>query len=58
MADSGSRSSRLWTPDRRQFLRVMGVAGMWAAFAACTSEPGGGGPGGGGNGGGQRGGGQ
>ena len=47
MADSGSRSGRLWTPDRRQFLRAVGVAGMGAAIAACTSEPGGGGPGGG-----------
>ena len=47
MADSGSRSGRLWTPDRRQFLRVVGAAGMGAALAACTSEPGGGGPGGG-----------
>ncbi len=47
MADSGSRSDRLWTPDRRQFLRAVGVAGMGAAIAACTSEPGGGGPGGG-----------
>ena len=47
MADSGSRSGRLWTPDRRQFLRVAGVAGMGAAIAACSSEPGGGGPGGG-----------
>lgn len=45
MADSGSRSGRLWTPDRRQFLRAVGVAGMGAALAACTSEPGGG-PGG------------
>jgi ABC-type glycerol-3-phosphate transport system substrate-binding protein len=47
MADSGSRSHSLWTPDRRQFLRAVGVAGMGAAIAACTSEPGGGGPGGG-----------
>jgi ABC-type glycerol-3-phosphate transport system substrate-binding protein len=47
MADSGSRSSTLWTPDRRQFLRAVGVAGMGAALAACTSEPEGGGPGGG-----------
>ncbi|MFL5878717.1 MAG: ABC transporter substrate-binding protein, partial [Actinomycetota bacterium] len=48
MADSGSRPrSSLWTPDRRQFLRVMGIAGMGAAMAACSSEPGGGGPGGG-----------
>ncbi|HEY4726741.1 MAG TPA: extracellular solute-binding protein, partial [Actinomycetes bacterium] len=47
MADSGSRPRPLWTPDRRQFLRVMGVAGMGAAMAACSSEPGGGGPGGG-----------
>jgi multiple sugar transport system substrate-binding protein len=47
MADSGSRSGRLWTPDRRQFLRAVGVAGLGAAIAACTSEPGGGGPGGG-----------
>jgi multiple sugar transport system substrate-binding protein len=47
MADSGSRPDRLWTPDRRQFLRAVGVAGMGAALAACTSEPGGGGPGGG-----------
>ena len=47
MADSGSRSGRLWTPDRRQFLRAVGVAGMGAAIAACTSEQGGGGPGGG-----------
>ena len=47
MADSGSRSGRLWTPDRRQFLRAVGVAGMGAAIAACSSEPGGGGPGGG-----------
>src|SRR4029450_11642844 len=47
MADSGSRSPSLWTPDRRQFLRAVGVAGMGAAIAACTSEPGGGGPGGG-----------
>jgi ABC-type glycerol-3-phosphate transport system substrate-binding protein len=47
MADSGSRSSPLWTPNRRQFLRTVGVAGMGAALAACTSEPGGGGPGGG-----------
>ena len=45
MADSGSRSGSLWTPDRRQFLRVVGVAGLGAAVAACTSEPGGGGPG-------------
>src|SRR5215217_8537394 len=45
MADSGSRPRPLWTPDRRQFLRVMGVAGMGAAMAACASEPGGGGPG-------------
>ena len=45
MADSGSRPRPLWTPDRRQFLRVMGVAGMGAAMAACSSEPGGGGPG-------------
>jgi ABC-type glycerol-3-phosphate transport system substrate-binding protein len=27
MADSGSRPRPLWTPDRRQFLRVMGIAG-------------------------------
>jgi ABC-type glycerol-3-phosphate transport system substrate-binding protein len=47
MADRGSRSPSLWTPDRRQFLRAVGVAGMGAALAACTSEPGGGGPGGG-----------
>ena len=47
MADSRSRPGRLWTPDRRQFLRAVGVAGMGAAMAACTSEPGGGGPGGG-----------
>ena len=47
MADGRSRSDRLWTPDRRQFLRAVGVAGMGAAIAACTSEPGGGGPGGG-----------
>jgi ABC-type glycerol-3-phosphate transport system substrate-binding protein len=47
MADSGSRPGSLWTPDRRQFLRVVGVAGMGAAIAACESEPGGGGPGGG-----------
>ena len=47
MADSGSRPDRLWTPDRRQFLRAVGVAGMGAAIAACSSEPGGGGPGGG-----------
>ena len=47
MADSGSQSGRLWTPDRRQFLRAVGVAGMGAAIAACSSEPGGGGPGGG-----------
>src|SRR5215203_7000435 len=45
MPDSGSRPGSLWTPDRRQFLRVMGVAGIGAAMAACTSEPGGGGPG-------------
>ena len=45
MADSGSRSGGLWTPDRRQFLRAVGVAGVGAALAACTSEPGGGGPG-------------
>ncbi len=47
MADSGSRPRPLWTPDRRQFLRVMGIAGVGAAMAACSSEPGGGGPGGG-----------
>ena len=47
MADSGSRPDRLWTPDRRRFLRAVGVAGLGAAVAACTSEPGGGGPGGG-----------
>ena len=47
MADSGSRPDRLWTPDRRKFLRAVGVAGLGAAVAACTSEPGGGGPGGG-----------
>jgi ABC-type glycerol-3-phosphate transport system substrate-binding protein len=47
MADSGPRSSSLWTPSRRQFLRALGVAGMGAAMAACASEPGGGGPGGG-----------
>ncbi|HEX2157378.1 MAG TPA: extracellular solute-binding protein [Actinomycetes bacterium] len=35
----------MWTPDRRQFLRVVGVAGLGAAVASCTSEPGGGGPG-------------
>ena len=46
MADSGSRPDRLWTPDRRKFLRAVGVAGLGAAVAACTSEPGGG-PGGG-----------
>jgi ABC-type glycerol-3-phosphate transport system substrate-binding protein len=46
MADSGSRSGALWTPDRRRFLRAVGVAGLGAAVAACTSEPGGG-PGGG-----------
>jgi ABC-type glycerol-3-phosphate transport system substrate-binding protein len=45
MADSGSRSGSLWTPDRRQFLRAVGVTGLGAAVAACTSEPGGGGPG-------------
>jgi maltose-binding protein MalE len=45
MADSGSRPDRLWTPDRRQFLRAVGVAGMGAALAACASEPGGGGSG-------------
>jgi ABC-type glycerol-3-phosphate transport system substrate-binding protein len=45
MADSGSRSGSLWTPDRRQFLRAVGVAGLGTAVAACTSEPGGGGPG-------------
>ena len=45
MADSGSRPDRPWTPDRRQFLRAVGVAGIGAALAACTSEPGGGGPG-------------
>jgi ABC-type glycerol-3-phosphate transport system substrate-binding protein len=48
MADSGSRSSSLWRPSRRQFLRTVGVAGLGGALAACTSEPGGGGPGGGG----------
>ena len=47
MAERGSRSHSLWTPDRRQFLRAVGVAGMGAAIAACASEPGGGGPGGG-----------
>src|SRR6266508_3951725 len=47
MADSGSPPSPLWTPDRRQFLRTVGLAGLGAALAACTSEPGGGGPGGG-----------
>ncbi|HSK36429.1 MAG TPA: substrate-binding domain-containing protein, partial [Actinomycetota bacterium] len=45
MADSRSRPDRLWTPDRRQFLRAVGVTGLGAAVAACTSEPGGGGPG-------------
>jgi ABC-type glycerol-3-phosphate transport system substrate-binding protein len=45
MADSGSRSGPLWTPNRRQFLRAVGVAGVGAAVAACSSEPGGGGPG-------------
>jgi maltose-binding protein MalE len=48
MADSGSRSSSLWRPDRRQFLRAVGVTGLGGALAACTSEEGGGGPGGGG----------
>jgi maltose-binding protein MalE len=47
MADSGSRSSSLWRPSRRQFLRTVGVAGLGGALAACTSEEGGGGPGGG-----------
>ena len=47
MADSRSRPDRLWTPDRRQFLRTVGVTGLGAALAACTSEEGGGGPGGG-----------
>jgi maltose-binding protein MalE len=48
MADSGSRSSSsLWRPNRRQFLRTVGVAGLGGALAACTSEEGGGGPGGG-----------
>ena len=47
MADSRSRPDRLWTPDRRKFLRAVGVAGLGAAVAACSSEPGGGGPGGG-----------
>jgi maltose-binding protein MalE len=47
MADSGSRSSSLWTPSRRQFLRTVGVAGLGGALAACASEEGGGGPGGG-----------
>jgi multiple sugar transport system substrate-binding protein len=47
MADGRSQQGRLWTPDRRQFLRAVGVAGMGAALAACASEPGGGGPGGG-----------
>jgi ABC-type glycerol-3-phosphate transport system substrate-binding protein len=48
MADSGSRSSSLWRPSRRQFLRAVGVAGLGGALAACASEEGGGGPGGGG----------
>jgi ABC-type glycerol-3-phosphate transport system substrate-binding protein len=48
MTDSRSRPTRLWTPDRRQFLRAAGVAGLGAALAACASEPGGGGPGAGG----------
>jgi maltose-binding protein MalE len=47
MADSGSRSSSLWRPSRRLFLRTVGVAGLGGALAACTSEEGGGGPGGG-----------
>jgi ABC-type glycerol-3-phosphate transport system substrate-binding protein len=47
MADSGARSSSLWRPSRRQFLRTVGVAGLGGALAACTSEEGGGGPGGG-----------
>jgi ABC-type glycerol-3-phosphate transport system substrate-binding protein len=47
MTDSGSRPSQLWTPDRRQFLRTVGLAGLGVALGACTSEPGGGGPGGG-----------
>ncbi|HEV8652005.1 MAG TPA: extracellular solute-binding protein [Actinomycetes bacterium] len=47
MTDSGSRPSPLWTPDRRQFLRTVGLAGLGVALGACTSEPGGGGPGGG-----------
>ena len=47
MADSGSRSSSLWRPSRRQFLRTVGVTGLGGALAACTSEEGGGGPGGG-----------
>jgi ABC-type glycerol-3-phosphate transport system substrate-binding protein len=45
MTDSGSRFTPIWTPDRRQFLRTVGIAGLGAAIAACTSEPGGGGPG-------------
>jgi multiple sugar transport system substrate-binding protein len=49
MADSGSRSSSLWRPSRRQFLRTVGVAGLGGALAACASEEGGGGPGGGGS---------
>jgi len=48
MTDSRSHPSHLWTPDRRGFLRAVGVAGLGAALAACASEPGGGGPGAGG----------
>jgi maltose-binding protein MalE len=47
MAGSGSGSSSLWRPSRRQFLRTVGVAGLGGALAACTSEEGGGGPAGG-----------
>ena len=36
MADSGSRPDHRWTPDRRQFLRVMRVAGM--GFVSPTAE--------------------